>query len=49
MLPLLANTLTAGRIYSPQNSHKFLQHVQTQFAPKLKTFFQTFVKFSKST
>ena len=29
MLALLDNTLTAGLIYSPHNSQKFLQHVQT--------------------
>ena len=49
MLALLGNTLTAGRMYSPHNSHKFQQHVQTPLAPKIKTFLETFVAFSKST
>ena len=32
--------LTASRMYSPHNSHEFLQQVQTPFPPKVKTFFQ---------
>ena len=49
MLPLLPNTLSASRMYSPHNSLKFEQHVQTPSAPKLQTFFQTFLAFSKWT
>ena len=49
MLALLDNTLTAGLIYSPHNSQKFLQHAQTPLAPKVKPFLQNVFAFLKST
>ena len=49
MLALFGNTLTAGRMYSPHNSHKFLKLVQTPLAPKVKTFLKNVFAFSKFT
>ena len=49
ILELFVNTLSSDDSYSSHKRENFLQTIQMQLSKKLKTFYQFFIAFLKST